>query len=228
MHSRELEDLFQIPQVKNLVCVTSTIHYPNKGLSYSPVRSIYSPRERFEQLKKTIQSVREKMAGCFIVVLETSQLSEEEKRYLDKKVDALVLFDDNKKVQKLSNGPFKGAAEVCLLKCFLDRIIECSFDILHKISGRYYLNKNYESQRLCTDRYNFTGSKGILNTRYYTVPYKEFNSFLLRLRFIAFFSPFGRSIEWWFNLFLPKNKINLVTPIGVSGNSAADGIYIEE
>ena len=47
--------------MNNLVLITSVIKTPNKPLSYINTRSIYTHEERFEQTKKTIQSIREKI-----------------------------------------------------------------------------------------------------------------------------------------------------------------------
>lgn len=225
--SHELRSDILPSQVENLVCITSTIHYTDRKLSYSLIRSVYFPKERFGQLIRTIQSVREKIEGCFVVVLETSNLSREEKVFLESISDILVLFIDNKEAQKLSNGLYKGAAECALIRFFLKET-RPTFKMLHKISGRYYLDNYYNLKRLNQRKYNFTGSSENLSTRYYTVPPEETNIFLRYLQLVVFFAKFGRGIEWWFHVFLPRKKINKVTPIGVSGNVAIDGFPIQE
>jgi hypothetical protein len=55
--------------MKNLVLITSVICIENKPLSYTNVRSIYSHQERFEQTKKTIETIREKIPNAKIFVV---------------------------------------------------------------------------------------------------------------------------------------------------------------
>ena len=44
----------------NIVLITSVINTPNKPLSYSKIRSLYSRQERFEQTKKTLTGLKHK------------------------------------------------------------------------------------------------------------------------------------------------------------------------
>ena len=43
--------------MSNLVLITSVINTPKKPLSYSKIRSVFTREERFEQTKKTIESI---------------------------------------------------------------------------------------------------------------------------------------------------------------------------
>ena len=47
--------------MNNLILITSVINTPNKPLSYTKNRSVFTRNERFEQTKKTILTVREKV-----------------------------------------------------------------------------------------------------------------------------------------------------------------------
>tara|TARA_B110000208_G_C11756952_1_gene425495 strand:+ start:1233 stop:1397 length:165 start_codon:yes stop_codon:yes gene_type:complete len=51
----------------NLILITSIINTPNKPLSYSKIRSVFTRKERFEQTKKTIQSIKEKIPEYKII-----------------------------------------------------------------------------------------------------------------------------------------------------------------
>ena len=66
----------------NIVLITSVINPPNKPLSYSSSRSIYSAEERFIQTQKTIASIREKIPNNKIFILECSSLTPSQKEYL--------------------------------------------------------------------------------------------------------------------------------------------------
>jgi hypothetical protein len=52
--------------MNNLVLITSVVKTPDKPLSYINSRSIYTHEERFEQTKKTIQSIRQKIPNVKI------------------------------------------------------------------------------------------------------------------------------------------------------------------
>ena len=53
--------------MNNLVLITSVICTTNNPLSYINTRSIYSHEERFEQTKKTIQTIREKIPNSIFM-----------------------------------------------------------------------------------------------------------------------------------------------------------------
>ena len=63
----------------NLVLITSVINTPNTPLSYTNTRSVFSRQDRFEQTKKTIKSVREKLSNSKIIIclLYTSDAADE-------------------------------------------------------------------------------------------------------------------------------------------------------
>ena len=45
--------------MKNIVLITSVIDTPKKPLSYCETRSVFNRKERFEQTKQTIESVKQ-------------------------------------------------------------------------------------------------------------------------------------------------------------------------
>ena len=62
--------------MSNLVLITSVINTPKKPLSYSNVRSVFTREERYEQTKKTIQSIREKIPNYKIMIVECTDFTE--------------------------------------------------------------------------------------------------------------------------------------------------------
>ena len=68
--------------MKNITLITSVIDTPNIPLSYTPIRSLFTKEIRFEQLKKTIATIREKIPDNQIILIECSLLSEDERQYL--------------------------------------------------------------------------------------------------------------------------------------------------
>lgn len=70
--------------MNNIILITSVINTPNKPLSYSKTRSVYNRNERFEQTKKTIQSVKEKLPNIKIMIVECTDFNDNEKRFFSK------------------------------------------------------------------------------------------------------------------------------------------------
>jgi RecG-like helicase len=80
--------------MKNITLITSVIDTPNIPLSYTPTRSVFTKEIRFEQLKKTISTIREKIPDNRIILIECSLLSEDERQYLTNAVDYFLNIYD--------------------------------------------------------------------------------------------------------------------------------------
>jgi len=139
---------FEIEYImKNITLITSVIDTPNIPLSYTKTRSVFTKEQRFEQLKNTIITVREKIPETRILLMECSPLSENEQRYLTDNVDYFVNIYDTQN-QQLINRMFtpsksmgEGTMTICALQYLIDNNIE--YDNLFKISGRYWLNDSF-------------------------------------------------------------------------------------
>ena len=67
--------------MNNLVLITSIIKTPDIPLSYTSTRSVFRHDERFNQTKKTIQTIREKIPNSKILIVECSELDNEQDEY---------------------------------------------------------------------------------------------------------------------------------------------------
>jgi hypothetical protein len=91
--------------IKNITLITSIIDTPNTPLSYTNTRSVFSKEERFEQTKKTILSIRNKIPNNKIFLVECSKLTLEENNYFLSNVDYFLniyIFDFNIIIVKLN------------------------------------------------------------------------------------------------------------------------------
>ena len=86
--------------MRNLVLITSVINTPNVPLSYSNVRSVFTREERFKQTKKTIESIKEKIPDCRLMIVECTDFTEEEKAYFEKECDFVLNLWDKKEVHE--------------------------------------------------------------------------------------------------------------------------------
>ena len=66
----------------NIVLITSVINTPNRPLSYTKIRSVFSRNERFEQTKETVYSIQKYLPDSKIIMVECSNLTEEENDFL--------------------------------------------------------------------------------------------------------------------------------------------------
>lgn len=131
--------------MNNLVLITSIICTPNNPLSYTSTRSVYTHEERFIQTKKTIESIKEKIPNCKILIVECSELNEEQNDYFKKNVDYFInLIDEPDKCKNIYSES-KALGEGTMTIEAINYIIKNNilFDNFFKISGRYWLSDNF-------------------------------------------------------------------------------------
>jgi len=131
--------------MKNLVLITSVICIENKPLSYTNVRSIYSHQERFDQTKKTIQTIREKIPNAKIFVVECSNLNQDISNYLIQNSDYFLNLYEYEKIRNnttsISKSLGEGTMTICAINYIKNNNIE--YDNFFKITGRYWLSENF-------------------------------------------------------------------------------------
>jgi len=129
----------------NLVLITSIIYTPNTPLSYISNRSIYTPDERFEQTKNTIATLREKIPNLKIILVECSNLTEEQNNFFISNTDYFLnLIDDEDKKNKIysiSKALGEGTMTITAIEYIKNNNI--IFDNFFKITGRYWLSEHF-------------------------------------------------------------------------------------
>ena len=131
--------------MNNLVLITSVICIENRPLSYTNIRSVYSHSERFEQTKKTIESIREKIPNSKIFLVECSNLTEDMSKYLVEKSDYFLNLYEDEKIRNNTTGLSKSLGEGTMTICAINYIKynNIEYDNLFKITGRYWLSNNF-------------------------------------------------------------------------------------
>ena len=134
----------------NIILITSVINTPTIPLSYTKIRSVYSREERFEQTKKTIQSVKEKLSNSKIIIVECSDFNEEEGKYFKDNCDYILNLWAKKELHNYIFGPSKSLGEGTMTIEALKYIKELNleYQYLYKISGRYWLNENFKIENI--------------------------------------------------------------------------------
>lgn len=217
----------------NIVIITSVVDTPLKPLSYTPVRSIYTKIERFDQTKKTIQSVKEKIPFLKIILIECSKLTEEEEMFFNENVDVFInLYNDKESrdcVYSLSKSLGESTQILHAIKYILDKNISCNN--LFKISGRYYLNDDFRYNmfnnfRTCV--YPIQNNMNNINTSFYKLSGQkiiEYYEFLKKSK--QLFSE-NVGLEIIFSKFIgkmDKDEMIILDKIGLTGNVSVCGTF---
>ena len=219
----------------NLVLITSIIKTPNVRLSYTPVRSAFTYDERFEQTKYTIQTIREKIPNSKILVVECSELNNEEQEYFVNNSDYFLNLYDNENaknnIYSISKSLGEGTMTINAIEYIKNNNIK--FDNFFKISGRYWLSEhcNYENfinEDIVIHRIN-DDVNNILTALYklHESNIFDFYEFLINNTNLMH-NCIGH--EYLFAIFInlpKKNKVIHLDKIGVKGYISGDKSYLD-
>jgi len=227
-------------QKPNLVIITSVIHTIDAPLSYGK-RSLMTHDQRFQQTRYSISSVRERIPNPYVVLIEGSDITEEEAaEFMQMGCDQIHMVSDS--VRKFINGPHKSVGEVKMLMDYLTTVDPDDYETISKISGRYYLTDNFDWDRKPIDaplyscefntHYNKEGEM-LYNTRYYRFPMSDFHKYLNVLHSTLEDPEFVNGImdvEHYniFKTFRDDNKTMKPELIGVRGYVAPFGFEVED
>jgi hypothetical protein len=220
----------------NIVLITSIILTPNTPLSYTPTRSIYTREERYAQTKNTIESVK-RIPNKKTIMIECSDLSEEEESYFKNNVDIFInLYKANNQglvnnIHSASKSLGEGTMTIVALNYLLQNNID--FKYLFKLSGRYaltdkfnydiYDNNNILAQYYCDNFY--------ASTILYKLPYDVTKLWLIFLNNSMELFLKCEGYERIFSLFLStiksKDRVIDCKTLGVCGNVSVSGGYVE-
>jgi mannosyltransferase OCH1-like enzyme len=216
---------------KNIFIITSILNCTNLELSYSKKRTVYSFSSRLRQTIKTIESIRKYYNDCHILLCDCSDLSnyKNEELEISKLVDYYYNFYDNDSIKEAVNGIYKGHGECMILLKALNIIndLNYSYKYIFKISGRYYLNDNFDNNVFENNENVFTTWDGCdfsLCTVLYKLMYNDREYFQNILRNSINELIEGNSIEICIYKYFLKN-INIVEKINVDGYLSTEGYH---
>lgn len=222
--------------MNNITLITSVIDPPNTPLSYTNCRSVFNKEERFEQTKKTISSVLEKMPNTKIFLIECSKLSDEERKYFLENTDYFynIYGSGNKslidRMFTTSKSMGEGTMTILALQFLFQNNIE--FDSLFKISGRYWLNDGfnydfYNNLLPCIHKINNDDNNAF--TCFYKIPreiatkWLEYllnseSDFVQCVGFEVMFANFLKTID--------KEMLFIENKVGINGYVTVSGDFI--
>jgi hypothetical protein len=210
----------------NLCVITSLINISNLPLSYTNKRSIFNANQRLEQTLKSINTVREKITNCEIVLLEGSKLSDEFEEILISLVDYYVNYSNDEDICKNVDGIYKGAGECKILNKFMNEFDLSNYDNLFKLSGRYYINQNFNIELFICQKNVFGGYERVISTRLFKIYKTHFEEFKIALEKTYPIMLKGESIEYVLHKYISNKKY--IKILGVEGNVAVDNTKVNE
>jgi len=156
-----------------IVIITSVVEPTHHPLSYSPVRSVYSPEQRFAQTIETIASVRRHLPHAHICLVECSP-PDHKTETLASCVDHFInVFPDD----LIRHGAHKALGEAKLVLAGIQYAKQVGFDSVMKLTGRYVLTESFKSELWHGDRIqacvtNHYGGQSV-HTFIYRCPFKK-------------------------------------------------------
>jgi hypothetical protein len=233
---------------ENLIFMPSIINPPNTDLSYSKIRSVYTRDERFKQTKLAINSVKEKIPHLKILIVECSELTNEEEKYFEDNSNYFInLFHDDeskKNIYSKSKAHGEGTMTIKAIEFILSNNI--NFVNFFKVCGRYKLSDkfdylNYDNEYIVTrklskyktrksNRYIACNFNDITSTALYKLPFSIINIFLNYLH--DSYDDFMKCImyEAIFSKFIFNEKTHKIYLefTGIMGNISVNGSILYE
>lgn len=215
------------------VIVTSVLNPISKPLDYSSIRSVYSPEQRVEQSINTIFSVRKNLGDVRILFVDCSVSPPTEASKIKdilRNDDRYIDLSNQSSVSIFVNSANKSYGELMLLDWAISNI---SFkDDIFKISGRYYLENEFDFGTLdrnadinCKAR-GFKHANNVCLTTFYRIKTQDtFKKYIEHGKLLFQQYPTISAEHVLFN-FLACNqnlKIQNLDRIGVVGNIAVTG-----
>jgi len=222
--------------MSNLVLITSILYPPTTPLSYTNVRSVFTPDERFQQTKRTIQSIREKIPDSTILIVECSPLKKEEHDYFKENVDFLLNLYENEDIRSRIHSASKSLGEGTMTLCALEFLKQQSISFNHffKITGRYWLSQRFQYDRFDNDNIvasPIDGDKNNVCTSLYKLNYKNLTYFyeFLTSNLDAMYRCIGYEIIFarFLNTLIEKFNIDYVETIGINGLISVSNDFID-
>jgi hypothetical protein len=207
-----------------LFIVSSAIYITSKPLCYSPDRSAFNAEERAQQTLKTIESIRTTVPNAKILLIEMG-LIKNLPYNMENMVDKYLYLGDKKEIREAADGPFKGLGEAMGLYLANESISSFNADYYFKISGRYYLNKEFNINNWIADGYTGRDYYGGLFTVLYGFPKRLYENWRNSLKESFPILLQGESIEIIQAKHLEK-PFYYLSKMGVSGWEAHSGSVV--
>ena len=209
---------------------------------------MYTEEERFNQTIESINSVKKYSPDSLIFLYDASETMPK-KEYFDKFNEmgvSCVYTGMSKDVANFSSRGLKSLSEALSQYIFMDWLKNQNINLsrLYKLSGRYRLTDNFRPGLEHTDAFvfkksveswmnqdakNVTGAERVYDTRLWHMDYNLFDTFFAAIpNILNDCAQYGIDIEHAYWKHLHSNKVVELDVIGVCGNKAPNGEWVDE
>ena len=209
-------------KLKNLFIITSTINPTHKR------KMAFNSKQRFKQTLKTIYSIRECSPDSDIFLLDNSSITNHQKRCLTKLVNRYYDFSNYKIHKYLRDYATIGMPETIMILSVINDVRKLPYKLIFKISGRYFLTKDFNITAFATKKMTFRPYKYNVSTRLYSFPNFMINIYRRQQIASIIGSLFGASIEDLIARGLMPKFFVLKSNIGLKGFIGSSGEAINE
>jgi hypothetical protein len=221
----------------NIFLITSCLIPPNSTIDNGP-RNVYTSDERLNQTLVTIESIKKRVPNSHCIIIELSFLNTEQKKIMENISDNFIDLSSNRTAQYYMDHN-KSIGDLFSTLQGLLYVFEKNMEYksIFKISGRYYLNDDFDISNFTVN--NIVFNKSIISFPHYELKffYTVLYSFGYDMRFVflktlldsIFFLDHkcSQNIEHAMLLVLEKNNnVKIVEKIGASGNISVNGHFI--
>ncbi len=208
--------------------ITSVI-YPKQGklIQYNGSRSIFSPEQRAQQTLQTVESIRVKVPGAKIILVE-SGLQEALPFDLAKKVDQYIYVGNKKLVRLSCDSKQKSWGEIMMLY-YAMKNFKFTADFYFKISGRYFLNEEFNLNDWQQGEFVLQYIKeDYICTRLYGFRQSAFATWKFALLKGIPLTMVAYPIENTLAKYISRNQVHRLARLGVSGVGASSNDIIKD
>lgn len=207
--------------------ITSIIYSKQGTIQYNSPRTVFSPEDRALQTVETIKSIRAKVPGAKIILVE-SGMQENLPHELHKQADQYIYVGDKKLVRFACDSQYKSLGEIMMLVYALKRFT-VSADFYFKISGRYYLDDQFIindwKQGLFLLQYI---QEDYICTRLYGFRAEAFNTWKYALLKSIPLALAGYAVENTLAKYIPKKQVHRLERLGVTGIGASSNTVAKD
>ena len=170
----------------DLVLILSVIKTPKLPLSYTWKRSSFSHLGRWKQTQDTFRTVKKYLPDAKIMMVECSDLDEEQMTVINENVDFFINKFDDEDHKAIIYDKWKAHGEATQTLTAFEYIKQHNiyFKNLFKISGRYYITPDFKYELYDNEQQVFKALPGYepckeenklgsISTRLYKIPYKS-------------------------------------------------------
>ncbi len=140
--------------------ITSVIRPARPVIAYRWTRSVFDPDQRLAQTLGTIESIRTRVPGAAIVLVEASSLGDDEWQELASRVERPIRIDHDPRAVRLRDSLSRAAGEAYMLLAAQPQLRMSTYELAIKVSGRYQLTEGFDLDRLPRDRIALTKLSG--------------------------------------------------------------------